>query len=90
MQGLVIAVPAWGALAALLGVIHGALFHLVFGKGVGQLPVHLVLGLTASLAGGLLGTMIPPAVLAIGDTNLISTALCAWGALAIARLLRFC
>lgn len=90
MQGLVIAVPAWGALAALVGVIHGALFHLVFGKGLRQLPAHLVVGFSASLAGGLLGTMIPPAVLAIGDTNLISTGLCAWGALVIARLLRFC
>ena len=44
----------------------------------------------ASLIGGLLGTMIPPSILAIGDTNLIATAGCAWAAMIIARLFRFC
>jgi hypothetical protein len=34
--------------------------------------------------------MIPPAVLAIGETNLIATAMSAWLALVIARLFRFC
>lgn len=82
--------PPWAVLAALLGVLHGALFHLFFGPHVSRLPIQVLLGLAASTAGGLLGTMIPPAILAIGETNLIATTICAWLALAIARLFRFC
>jgi hypothetical protein len=87
---LLAAVPPWAILSALLGVLHASAFHLFFGRHVRQLPIVVVIGLLASLAGGLLGTMIPPAILAIGDTNLIATAGCAWAALVIARLFRFC
>jgi hypothetical protein len=34
--------------------------------------------------------MIPPAIFAVGETNLIATTICAWLALGIARLFRFC
>jgi hypothetical protein len=70
--------------------MHGALFHLVVGQHVRQLPPSLGIGFAAGVAGGYLGTMIPPAVLAIGETNLIATAMSAWLALVIARLFRFC
>ncbi|MBM2809626.1 MAG: hypothetical protein HW416_385 [Chloroflexi bacterium] len=90
MQALLALVPPWVMLAALVGCMHGALFHLLFGNRVGRLPIEILIGLVASVAGGLLGTMIPPAVLAIGDTNLISSAALAWLALGIARLFRFC
>jgi hypothetical protein len=89
-QPLLTLVPPWVILAALLGCAHGALFHLVFGGRLGRLPAELLIALLASLAGALLGTMIPPAVLSIGDTNLIATAGFAWIALGIARLFRFC
>jgi hypothetical protein len=77
-------------LSALIGLMHGALFHLLFGSRVRQLPVAVVIGIVASLLGGLLGTMIPPAVLEVGDTNLIATTAAAWLSLGIARLFRFC
>jgi hypothetical protein len=86
----IVYVPPWVVLAALLGLLHGALFHLFFGQRLSQLPKQVVLGLGASLLGGLVGIMIPPAVLAIGDTNLIATTAFAWIALGIARVLRFC
>jgi hypothetical protein len=89
-QTLLMLLPPWLVLAALLGCMHAALFHLLFGNRVGRLPLEILVGLLASMAGGLLGTMIPPAVLAIGDTNLIATATSAWMALGIARLFRFC
>jgi len=82
--------PAWGLFSAILGLMHGALFHLLFGDQVRKLPAEVGTGLVASVAGGLLGTMIPPAVLQIGDTNLIATTSAAWLALGIARLFRFC
>jgi len=82
--------PPWFVLAAFLGVMHGALFHLVLGTHVRQLPTSLVLGMAASVVGGFVGTMIPPAVLEIGETNLISTGIAAWLVLVIARLFRFC
>ena len=91
MPQLVIAlVPPWVVLAALVGAMHGALFHLLFADHVRRLPAIVLLGLAAGVAGGLLGTMIPPAIFAIGDTNLIATSLCAWAALGLARLFRFC
>jgi hypothetical protein len=70
--------------------MHAAGFHLLFGRHVRQLPTVVAIGFLASLVGGLLGTMIPPSILAIGDTNLIATAGCAWTAMTIARLFRFC
>lgn len=88
-QTVQIAVPPWAALSAVLGAMHGALFHLLFGDRLVTLPTAVFLGLVASLAGGLVGTMIPPALLAIGDTNLIATAIGAWAALGAARILRF-
>ena len=87
---LIVIVPPWLALSALLGVGHASIFHLVLGQHIRQLPAQVAVGLAASVLGGLLGTIIPPAVLAIGDTNLIATSLCAWGGLGIARLVRFC
>jgi len=91
MQQLVLGLfPPWAVLSALLGVMHAALFHLLFGQHVRRLPAQIALGLVASTAGGLLGTMIPPTVVAVGETNLIATTVCAWLALAIARLFRFC
>lgn len=89
-QNLPAFLPPWAVLAALVGLMHGALFHLLFGERVRNLPVGVAIGLVASLGGGLLGTMIPPAILAIGETNLITTTICAWLALGIARLFRFC
>lgn len=82
-------VPPWAALAAVLGTMHGAMFHLLFGGHIGRLPLAVAIALPASLVGGLVGTMIPPAIIAIGDTNLIATGLGAWIALGIARALRF-
>jgi hypothetical protein len=70
--------------------MHGALFHLLFGWGFRQLGMQLVLGTLGGILGAVVGSMIPPAILAIGDTNLISTTICAWLALGIARLFRFC
>ncbi len=87
---LVVYIPPWVVLAALVGFLHGALFHLLFGQHVGQLFWQVVLGLAAGLLGGLVGIMIPPAVLAIGDTNLIASTAGAWAALGIARMLRIC
>ena len=83
-------VPPWALLAALIGVMHGALFHLVAGQQVRQLPLQILVGLCAGILGGFIGTMIPPAILEIGDTNLISTSVAPWALLAIARLFRFC
>lgn len=80
----------WALLAALVGVFHGGLFHVLLGSELRAIPRALGLAIGGSLAGGLLGTVIPPAVLAIGDTNLIATSLCAWGALGIGRLFRIC
>jgi hypothetical protein len=87
---LVVYFPPWVVLAALLGLLHGAIFHLLLGQRLGHLPRQIVIGLVAGLVGGLIGIMIPPAVLAIGDTNLISTTAIAWAALGIARVFRFC
>lgn len=83
-------VPPWAALAGLVGVFHGALFHLLLGSRLGHLPRAVGFGVAGALGGGFLGTIIPPAVLAIGDTNLIATTACAWGLLGVARLFRFC
>ncbi len=83
-------VPPWALLSALIGLMHGALFHVLFGNKVRHLPVEVLIGLIASVLGGFVGTMIPPAVLEIGDTNLIATTIGAWLALGIARLFRFC
>jgi hypothetical protein len=82
--------PPWFVLAAFLGVMHGALFHLILGSHVRQLPTALAVGMAGGVVGGFIGTMIPPAVLAIGETNLIATGVTAWLALVIARLFRFC
>jgi hypothetical protein len=90
MEDVIASVPPWAALATFLGVMHGALFHLFFGSGFRQLGAQLSLGALASLAGGLVGTIIPPAIFAIGETNLLATALGAWLTLGIARLFRFC
>jgi hypothetical protein len=87
---LIFYVPPWVVLAALAGLLHGALFHLLFGERLGQLPRQIAIGLLAGLAGGLIGIIIPPAVLAIGETNFIATTGCAWLALGIARIVRFC
>ena len=83
-------IPPWVVLSGLLGLLYGGLFHLLFGRRIHQLPVALLIGGLASLLGGLLGSIIPPAVLEIGDTNLIAATLVAWLALGIARLFRFC
>jgi hypothetical protein len=83
-------VAPWALLSALIGVAHGALFHLFFGSRIRQIPPELLFGLCGSVIGGFLGTMIPPAVVEVGDTNLIATTLAAWVALGIARLFRFC
>jgi hypothetical protein len=87
---LVVYVPPWVVLAALIGLLHGALFHLLLGQRLGQLPRQIALGLGAGMLGGLVGIMIPPAVLALGDTNLIATTAFAWVMLGIARIFRFC
>jgi hypothetical protein len=86
----IVYVPPWVVLAALVGVLHGALFHLVFGQRLSQLPRAAIIGLLAGLLGGAIGTMIPPAIAAIGDTNLIATTAAAWAVLGIARVFRFC
>jgi len=82
--------PPTAVLAAFVGLIHGALFHLFLGRGFRQLALQLLLGTLGGLLGAVVGSMIPPAILAIGDTNLIATTICAWLALGIARLFRFC
>ena len=80
----------WALVSGLIGLFHGALFHLLFGSRLKAIPWALALALGGGLAGGLLGTVIPPAVWAIGDTNLIATTACAWAALAVGRLFRIC
>jgi len=84
------AVPPAALLAAFVGLMHGALFHLLLGHGFRQLGIQLVLGTLGGILGAIVGSMIPPAILAIGDTNLIATTICAWLTLGIARLFRFC
>jgi hypothetical protein len=90
MQDVIASVPPWAVLATFLGIMYGALFHLFFGSGFRQLGAQLVIGAVGALVGGLVGTMIPPAILAVGETNLLATAVGAWLALGIARLFRFC
>ena len=87
---LIVIIPPWLVLSAAIGVMHASIFQLVLGHRIHQLPAQVGVGVVASVLGGLLGTIIPPAIFAIGDTNLIATSLCAWGALGIARLFRFC
>ena len=87
---LIVYFPPWVVLAALLGLLHGAVFHLLLGQRLAHLPRQMAIGLVSSLAGGLIGIMIPPAVLAVGDANLIATTASAWAALGIARVFRFC
>ncbi|HEY3115732.1 MAG TPA: hypothetical protein VGK54_03240 [Chloroflexota bacterium] len=77
-------------MAAIVGVIHGSLFHLIFGHELSELSAGLGLGVVGGIVGGALGSAIPPAVLAIGEANLISTTILAWSALALGRLLRIC
>jgi hypothetical protein len=77
-------------LAGLIGLFHGALFHLLLGTQLRQLPRAVAFGMVGSLLGGWLGTVIPPAVWAVGDTNLIATTAVAWSLLGLARLFRFC
>lgn len=84
------ALAPWALLASLVGVFHGAVFHILFGAALHMIPRALALGIAGSLLGGLLGTVIPPAVLAIGDTNLIATTACAWAFLGVGRLFRVC
>jgi hypothetical protein len=88
-QAVFVSVPPWAAMAAVIGAMHGAAFHLLFGNRLLRLPTAVGLGLVASVMGGLVGTMIPPALLAIGETNLIATAVGAWMALGVARVFRF-
>ena len=90
MVSVLYSFPPTAVLAAFVGLMHGALFHLVLGRGFRQLVIQLVLGTLGGLLGAVVGSMIPPAILAIGDTNLIATTLCAWLVLGIARLFRFC
>ena len=77
-------------LAAFVGLMYGALFHLLFGRGFRQLAIQLLLAAVGAVIGAAIGSIIPPAIVAIGDTNLIATTVCAWLALVIARLFRFC
>ena len=83
-------IPPWAVLSALIGLVHGSLFHVLFGAQIRQLPLAVIIAIVASVLGGLLGTMIPPAIVELGDTNLIATTIAAWLALGIARLFRFC
>lgn len=71
-------------------MFHGALFHVLFGEALYQIPRAAAFGLGGSLAGGWIGTVIPPAIWAVGDTNLIATAIGAWCALGLGRLFRVC
>jgi hypothetical protein len=87
---VVAAFPPTVVLAAFVGLMHGALFHLLFGRGFRQLGMQLLLGTLGGILGAVAGSMIPPTILAIGDTNLIATTVCAWLVLGIARLFRFC
>ena len=86
----IVIIPPWSVLSAIVGIFHGSLFHLFFGSRLPQLPAILSFGVAGGLLGGLLGIWIPPAVLAIGDTNLIAASAGAWTALAVGRLFRFC
>ncbi|MBI4212699.1 MAG: hypothetical protein HY534_00120 [Chloroflexi bacterium] len=86
----ILIIPPWTVLSALIGVVHGSLFHIFFGKGLRQLASGLGFAVAGAVLGGLLGIWIPPAILAIGDTNLIATTLAAWAALAVGRVFRFC
>ena len=90
MPSVVAALPPTVVLAAFVGLMHGALFHLLFGSGFRQLGMQLPLGTIGGIIGAVVGSMIPSSVVAIGDTNLLATSIGAWSALGIARLFRFC
>ena len=55
-----------------------------------DIPRALALGAAGSLLGGWIGTVIAPTQFAIGDTNPLATAVCAWAFLGLARLFRIC
>jgi hypothetical protein len=76
--------------AILLGVVHAALFQLLLSPTARTFPIALGIAVVGSLLGAAVGTVIPPAILAIGDANLIAATIGAWTGLSTARLFRFC
>ena len=82
-----LAVPPWLALTLLLGVISGALFHLLFSGELGRLPVYLGVSVVAALLGGVVGAQLSVAPWTIGEAHVLAICGAAWSALAVTRLL---
>ncbi len=80
-------VPPWMVLGILIGVCSAALFHLLLSTRLRSLPVYVVVGAVAALAGGLLGAQLGPTPWTVGEAHLLAVCGAAWSALAMTRLL---
>ena len=79
-------VPPWLVLGMLLGLISGALFHLLFSAHLRRLPLYLLVATIAALLGGLLGAQLSLTPWSIGEAHLLAICGAAWSALALTRL----
>ncbi len=75
------------ALTVLLGVLSGALFHLLLSGDPGRLPVYVGVGVGAALLGGVVGAQLGVSPWTIGEAHLLAICGAAWSALAVTRLL---
>jgi hypothetical protein len=80
-------VPPWLAVTVLLGVISGALFHLLLSGELARLPVYVAVGVGAALLGGVVGAQLGVSPWTIGEAHLLAICGAAWSALAVTRLL---
>jgi hypothetical protein len=87
VEELLFLLPPWATLAALVGVVQGALGYLALGRHLRAFPLYLAIGVGAAvLSQALAYALLPPAgPLALGEVHLPAVALGAWGALAVAR-----
>jgi hypothetical protein len=85
----VVGISAWMVLGVLLGVASAALFHLLFSRDLGRLPIYVIIGTLAALGGGLLGAQVGPTPWSVGEAHLLAIFGAAWSALALTRLLGF-
>src|SRR6476646_5887473 len=65
-------------LALLVGIFHTALYVLIRGTAVGQLPLLVIAAFLGAWAGDELGTRLGFDVLRIGDFRLVAASLAAW------------
>jgi hypothetical protein len=77
----------WTVMAAVLGMASGAVFFLLFGKSLRQLPAYVA-------AGALVAAVAQPASAAsgywwgVGEVSVPLTVVAAWVALGVARVVR--